>query len=479
MDFTEPTADADTLMKRVEELIDQGRPGVARPLLAAIRGLASPSSGLSVLAARLALSDGALDGAETELNEALTAEPDHSGLRKCRAELRWRLGDLEGATRDAAEAVILNRDDPGAKALLGELLLRLGRTTDAVACMAEAVAAVPRDIAWREVLSQAKTAAGDMDGALRTLLDGIALVPGATATRNAAILLCIRRRDFAQAAALAEDTRIAGAADANTFALKGHALSSLGQHEDAARAYRDALKLAPGDAYMQRLAAAAEVASEAPEAYLRTLFDGDADRFESHLISLGYRIPGLIRRQVINFAQSAEIGATLDLGCGTGLMALALSDLALGPLTGIDLSPRMLERARAKGLYDTLREAELPATLREHPACWPLVLAADVMCYFGALDDMFDAVRARLSPGGRFMFSVEELLPNHDGSVPGNGDWASTRLGRYVHAADYVLRAADASGFRRVAVHREVLRYEAGGPVAGLIVVLERPRDDA
>jgi predicted TPR repeat methyltransferase len=160
-------------------------------------------------------------------------------------------------------------------------------------------------------------------------------------------------------------------------------------------------------------------------------------------------------------------------------MALALSDLALGPLTGIDLSPRMLERARAKGLYDTLREAELPATLREHPACWPLVLAADVMCYFGALDDMFDAVRARLSPGGRFMFSVEELLPNHDGSVPGNGDWASTRLGRYVHAADYVLRAADASGFRRVAVHREVLRYEAGGPVAGLIVVLERPRDDA
>src|SRR5580698_9369906 len=123
----EGNIDAAALMARIGQLIDQGRPGAARPLLAAARSLAPPSSGLSELAARLALSDGRLDSAEAELDRALDGDPDHSGLRKCRAELRRLFGDVEGAARDAAEAVILDRNDPAAKALLGELLLDLDR----------------------------------------------------------------------------------------------------------------------------------------------------------------------------------------------------------------------------------------------------------------------------------------------------------------------------------------------------------------
>jgi predicted TPR repeat methyltransferase len=34
-------------------------------------------------------------------------------------------------------------------------------------------------------------------------------------------------------------------------------------------------------------------------------------------------------------------------------------------------------------------------------------------------------------------------------------------------------------GFRCLTIDRETLRYEAGGPVDGLLMVLERPRDDA
>lgn len=475
MDLAPEPIDAGTLMTRVAQLIDQGRPGAARPLLAAALSLAQPSAGLSVLAARLALSTGTLDSAKVELDQAVSVDPDHPGLRKCRAELRRGLGDLDGAVRDAAEAVILDRDDPSAKALLGELLLQLGRTADAVACLTEAVASAPHDIVFREMLAQTRTASGDLDGALTTLLDGIRVVPGATATRNAAILLCIRRRDFTQAERLAEQARVDGVADASTFGLKGHALSSLGRHDDAAMAYNEALKLAPADAHIQHLARAPST----PEDFVRVLFDGNAERFESHIVELGYRIPGLIRRHVIDFAAVASTGPVLDLGCGTGLVALALSDLALGPFTGIDLSPRMLDRARDKALYATLREARLPDALREDTAAWRLILAGDLMCYFGALDDMLDAVRARMRPGGRFIFSVEELLPDRDGTIPGNGDWALGRQGRYAHTARYVVSAADAQGFRCIALERETLRYEAGGPVAGLLMVLERPRDDA
>jgi predicted TPR repeat methyltransferase len=209
------------------------------------------------------------------------------------------------------------------------------------------------------------------------------------------------------------------------------------------------------------------------------LFDDYAERFESQLISLGYRVPGLIRRLVIEFAETTTIGPVLDLGCGTGLAVLALSDLDIGPFTGIDLSPRMLELARSKGLYGTLREARLPAALQEDMASWQLIVAADVLCYFGGLEEMFEAVRARLTTGGRFILSVEELLPDHDGHLPGNGDWASGRMGRHAHSAAYVARTAAAQGLHCLRLDRETLRQEAGGPVAGLIAVLERQRDDA
>ena len=212
---------------------------------------------------------------------------------------------------------------------------------------------------------------------------------------------------------------------------------------------------------------------------MRALFDGYAERFEGHIIALGYRIPGLIRRHVIAFANTTAIGPVLDLGCGTGLAAVALSDLALGSLTGIDLSPAMLDQAREKNLYAELRQAELPAALRADTARWTLIVAADLMCYFGALEEMLDAIRDRLTAGGRFIFSVEELLPDRDGHTPGGGTWSLGRQGRYAHAASYVARAVEERGLRVLTLDRETLRHEAGGPVAGLLVVLERPRDDA
>jgi predicted TPR repeat methyltransferase len=475
MEVVRETIDADALMTRVAQLIEQGRPGAARPLLAAALRLAQPCSALSVLVARVALSEGSLESAEADLDRAVGADPKHPGLRKWRAHLRYRLGNLDGAVRDAAEAVILDREDPSSKVLLGELLLRLGRAADAVACLREVVASTPRDVRFREIFADALTECGDVDAALATLLDGMRVVPGAVALRNAAILLCIRMSDFNQAERLAEQARLDGVADSGTYGLKGHALSSLGRHGDATSAYREAFKLAPDDPHIRQLA----MAPSAPEDFARVLFDANADRFESHIVGLGYRVPGVIRRHVIDFAAAVNIGPVLDLGCGTGLLALVLSDLALGPFTGIDVSPRMLDQARLKGLYTTLREARLPEALHDETATWRLILAADLMCYFGPLETMLDAVRARLRPGGRFIFSVEELLPDRDGVIPGNGDWALGRQGRHGHAARYLEAVADAHGFRRLALERETLRREAGGPIAGLLVVLERPHDDA
>jgi predicted TPR repeat methyltransferase len=534
-------ADAEALTNRAAQLLAAGRIGAARPLLAAARRLAPGSIGVADISARLALRLNAPDEAAFELDQAIEAAPEHPGLRKRRAELRRQAGDIEGAARDAADAVVLDRKDATAKALLGILMLELGRTADAVACLAEASDAEPGNPGFATGLATAREAAGDPDAALAVLRRCTIVSPRQVEPRNAAILLCVRRRDFRQAIRLAEETRRAGIADACSFGLLGHALSSLGRHEEAADAYSEALKLGPDDPYVRHLVAAAGIvpsATRAPAEYLRAVFDGYADRFEQHLVALGYRMPGLFRaalRQHPGIAAGERVGPVLDLGCGTGLVALAIADLPVGPLIGVDIAPRMLAQAKAKGLYAELREADVMTVLGQkeplppagevetrsgegegdrvapkqasaacqpdhpHPALradpgsspgqalspragevsgYPLILAADVFCYFGALKDVFAAAHTSLTPGGWLVCSVEELLPDSDGVIPGNGDWALGRQGRYAHSLAYIRDTAAEAGLQVLRLDRETLRYEANAPVTGLLVVLQRVRHD-
>ena len=364
-------------------------------------------------------------------------------------------------------------------------MLDLGRPFDAVACLAEAVASEPADLHYRQALATALEKAGDVDAAHLALTDGIALSPANVPVRNAAILLCIRRRDFVQAVRLAEQARSLGIADACTFGMQGHAMSSLGQHDLAAIAYQNALKLGPEDTYVRHLVMSSGLmpdSKRAPESYVRTVFDGYADRFETHLIQLEYRIPAAIRTLLLahpKIAAGIPAGPVLDLGCGTGMAALAIGDLPLGPFTGVDLSPRMLAHARAKRLYAELREADIVSDLASRKQRWPLIVAADVLCYFGALEELLTLVHDRLEPNGWFVFSVEEIQPDHDGVVPGNGDWALQRQGRYVHAEHYVYEAVRNAGFRVLRMDRPVIRQEAGADVPGLLLAIERIRHDA
>ncbi len=484
MDTLHVTANADALRNRASALIDAGRIGAARPILAAARALSPESPEFALLGARIALGSGTWEEARRELDKGIVTAPNHVGLLKCRADVRQRIGDHDGAARDAADAVIADPTDPGCKAILGAVLLELGRSADAVACLSEAVAASPHFSAYREALARALERIGDTDAALRVLTDGIAISPNSLPMRNGAIMLCIRRRDFRQAARLAEQARSSGVADACTFGMKGHALSSLGDHDKAVIAYQEALKLAPEDPYVRHLvvsATAAPGSKRAPEEYIRTVFDGYADRFETHLISLRYAIPSAIRGILLNhprIASGLSLGHVLDLGCGTGLVALAIGDLPIELFTGVDVSPRMLAHARAKRIYFELREGDIIADLNAHTRRWPLIIAADVLCYLGALEELLAAVHQSLQPGGWFVFSVERILPDHEGVVPGNGNWALQRQGRYAHSEDYVYEAVCAAGFRVLRMDRPAIRQEAAIDVPGLLLTAERTLDD-
>ncbi|HET6184192.1 MAG TPA: methyltransferase domain-containing protein [Acetobacteraceae bacterium] len=466
--------DIDRLCDRAAQFIASGRLAAARPLMNAIRRLAAPSARIAELSAVLAIQEGELDAARAELDAGIAAWPEHPGLYVQRAGLSRLEGDAAAAAGDAAQAVLLAPGHAHAKALLGTALLDLGRASDACACLAESLAAQPDNTLFRLALSTAQTAGGDPAAARATLREGLERAPGDIACRRTSMLIALQNGEYAEAVALAEAATALGIADALIAGMAGHALSKLGRHQEAASRYAEARELGPDDPYVRHLVAVSGAIPEqgaAPADYVRAVFDGYAPIFDTHLLGLGYRVPGLIRAALLRhspLARGEPLGPVLDLGCGTGLVAVALLDLPVRPLHGVDLSARMLEQAAAKRLYASLHQADALAHLEADQATYAAILAADMFCYLGDLDPLLAAMRARLAPGGLCVFSAETGPP---GEAPRSG-WGLGRQGRYHHSPAYIRAAAARAGFAVLELTPEEQRQDFGVPVPGLLAVL-------
>jgi predicted TPR repeat methyltransferase len=249
---------------------------------------------------------------------------------------------------------------------------------------------------------------------------------------------------------------------------RANALRALGRREEAIEAYRRARELGADPAGIGfALAALGEGAppTSAPAGYVKELFDQYAGHFDRHLVGvLGYRTPELLVA-LLRAGRDGQAESALDLGCGTGLCGPLLRPLARR-LAGVDLSEKMLDKARGTGLYDELACADILAWLAGRPGEWELVLAADVLVYFGELEPLFERVALALRPGGRFAFSVEAL--EQDG---GTG-YAITASNRFAHAPAYVRACAARAGLEIVEQRDAVLRKEHGADVAGILFLL-------
>jgi predicted TPR repeat methyltransferase len=153
----------------------------------------------------------------------------------------------------------------------------------------------------------------------------------------------------------------------------------------------------------------------------------------------------------------------LDAGCGTGLCGPLICEYARR-LVGVDLSARMLDRARERSLYHELVKEELTTYLRKVREQFDVIVSADTLCYFGPLEEPVGAAAAALRTGGMLLFTVEE-----SSASPSPSDYIISPHGRYSHSRAYVERVLTGAGLRPEIVRAE-LRMEAGAPVAGLVV---------
>jgi predicted TPR repeat methyltransferase len=245
----------------------------------------------------------------------------------------------------------------------------------------------------------------------------------------------------------------------------GRLWRQLANRERATSWYARALAIDPDceHAASELVAMAAE--GGLPDAYIRTLFDQYADRFDAELTgTLNYRAPALVAAMLEDLGVPEASAEILDLGCGTGLSGVALKRFAAA-LDGVDLSSRMVAEARRKGFYRTLHVGEARAFLGGAAASWDIVAAVDVLNYVGDLTPLFTAARARLPPGGLMVGTVEKSA---DGST------RLTAKQRYVHSREALSVALSDSGLSAAEVTDGTLRTEAGAPVAGLIFAARR-----
>lgn len=257
---------------------------------------------------------------------------------------------------------------------------------------------------------------------------------------------------------------------AAAFHGMGRVYTAIGGTEQAKECFMKAIALRPHyiDAryFLAGLANSAD-SENAKSEYVTRLFDIAAETFDKRLTEeLQYEIPDILRTALDAVTTPAPGSLDiLDLGCGTGLSGITMKDLAR-TLTGVDLSPGMLAKARVRAIYDTLIQGNLVDNMSCRPCAYDLVIAADVFVYVGGLEQVFQAVAVTLRSNGRLLFSVE--------TVPGQS-YRLLSSGRYGHSNTYISELAQRYGFT-IEVEKPVsVRKEGNTDVQGRIFVLHYP----
>lgn len=255
-------------------------------------------------------------------------------------------------------------------------------------------------------------------------------------------------------------------ADAYNKALD---LEKSGDIDAAVNAYAQLLVLDPEDhgGAQVRLAALqrGDVPAKAPAAYVEVLFDQNAYRFEDVLVdALGYGVPGLMREK-LDMLKLGPFSRMLDLGCGTGLAAEAMRDVA-EEIIGLDLSSRMIDICEEKDVYDGLYCGEVEAFLVDNDEpVFDLISACDVLPYIGDVRAMFAGIAANLGNGGIFSFSSEQLTDGESFTVSSSH--------RYLHAVDYLRAELSTAGFALLDVSDINVRMEDDQPSPGHLIVAQ------
>lgn len=388
------------------------------------------------------------DAAAACYERALSIQPGSAQTHKNLADVLRERGDLDEAGASYRNALRFAPDSVDAHVGLGDLLQSQGNLAQAIACYQSAIALKPELAVAQIGLGNVLRKLGRVEEAIASYRRAVALDPE----------------------------------NASAHQFLGNSQVERGANQEAVACYEQVVRLDPENPIKHLLMALSGRNSErAPSDYVEKLFDDYANKFDSHLVAaLGYGVPQKLADLLRPYQDPAGTKwDVLDLGCGTGLSGLALAPYA-GKLVGVDLSAKMLDKARERNLYHRLEQLDLLTMMqREASASFDIVLAADVFVYLGRLDELVNQARRLLRPTGFFAFSVESLdALTDDAASPSNRpDYKLNVTARDAHSIAYLARMAAENGFDVLSTTDTQSRLDRNKPVQGYLALWRRAPD--
>src|ERR1700719_1571886 len=173
--------------------------------------------------------------------------------------------------------------------------------------------------------------------------------------------------------------------DSHSWSELGELAHILGRRDQTRAAYERYLELEPDDAETRHLLVALRdepPPPRAPDECIQQLYQRFSSFYEFNVCEeLYYEAPQRLHDLIKQVVGDRQELAVVDLGCGSGLAGLRLKPLA-ARMTGVDLSPEMIELARARNIYDRLRVAEITRWLCANQDHFDLIAACDCLIYF-------------------------------------------------------------------------------------------------
>ena len=414
---------------------------------------------------------GNLDAAEQLYTVVLSALPNHADALHYFGVLTHQRGDSERGL-ELIERALVQAPSAGAYNNLGNVLYELDRFEDAAIAYERALALSPEAGTFNNLGSSLRMQGrvAEAEAAYRRALE---LHPTHIDTHNnlGNLLGIIGRIEEALEHFRAALEQLPDHPEARR--QLGVALAALGRRSEAAGVYRRWLEEEPTNVVAAHMLAAnsgEDVPVRASDAYVELVFDNFASSFDVKLAKLEYRAPELVRDALAEVAGTpTKALVALDAGCGTGLCG-PLIEPYVSRITGVDLSRKMLARARKRRLYDELVHSELGAYLDTQSARFDLIVSADTLIYFGDLLPVIAGAGRALRSCGLLIISVEQAT-NEAGAELG---FVLNSHGRYAHSERHLRRALDAAELTLVKLGEGVLRREAGKPVPGYVVTARK-----
>lgn len=413
---------------------------------------------------------GDLAAAENQYRKILAKAP-------LEVSVLYHLGVVLHQQAKAAEArqvlakTVANAPDfPEAHFSLGVVLMELGRKD-------EAESALRRVISLRPHMQQALLRLGELLVFKQQYAEAASLLRNATQLRDSdtkawvSLTVALRHLNLLEEAIEANNRALAlNGRDDNQHAQMADLIYLLYRHDpESARQHAHRWIAAfPDNAFAQHIGSGVlglPAPDRASDSYVKKLFDNFAESFEGQLARIGYQVADIVAGMTESAGSKGDL-VILDAGCGTGLAATSLRQKA-GRLVGVDISPRMLEKARGKGLYDELVEMELGDFLKTRKAAFDMIVVYDVFIYFGDLASILGDAAHALLPGGSLAFSVEC-----------GDEGCSFTLGphgRYSHGKGYIMDVIKQSGLHMSKMQETVLRHEFGKAVKALLILAIKP----